>query len=83
MLVLGQNVKYDQDKIARLGFTIRSLASDTMLKASAINPELPKRLALIRLYLQKYAFTKTRECTKVGYTICLWDVPEMRALRKK
>lgn len=42
--VVGQNFKYDQDKIKRLGFIIRSLASDTMLKAFAINPELPKGL---------------------------------------
>jgi len=43
--IVGQNFKYDQDKIVRLGFTIKSLASDTMLKAFAINPELPKGLA--------------------------------------
>lgn len=43
--IVGQNFKYDQDKIARLGFSIRSLASDVMLKTFAINPELPKRLA--------------------------------------
>lgn len=43
--VVGQNFKYDQDKIRRLGFIIRSLYSDTMLKAFAINPELPKNLA--------------------------------------
>ncbi|HWY33591.1 MAG TPA: DNA polymerase [Nitrosopumilaceae archaeon] len=43
--IIGQNFKYDQDKIARLGFKIRSLFSDTMLKAFAINPELPKNLA--------------------------------------
>lgn len=43
--VVGQNFKYDQDKIRRLGFTIGGLASDTMLKAFCINPELPKNLA--------------------------------------
>lgn len=42
---VGQNFKYDQDKIRRLGFIIRKLASDTMLKAFAINPEFPKNLA--------------------------------------
>jgi len=42
---VGQNFNYDRDKIRRLGFIIRHLASDTMLKAFAINPELPKRLA--------------------------------------
>jgi uracil-DNA glycosylase family 4 len=43
--IVGQNFNYDRDKIRRLGFIIRFLASDTMLKAFAINPELPKRLA--------------------------------------
>jgi len=43
--IVGQNFKYDQDKLKRLGFIIRKLASDTMLKAFTINPELPKRLA--------------------------------------
>jgi len=43
--IVGQNFNYDRDKIKRLGFIIRNLASDTMLKAFAINPELPKRLA--------------------------------------
>jgi uracil-DNA glycosylase family 4 len=43
--IIGQNFKYDQDKIRRLGFRIRRLVSDTMLKAFVINPELPKNLA--------------------------------------
>ena len=43
--IVGQNFNYDRDKIGRLGFNIQNLASDTMLKAFAINPELPKRLA--------------------------------------
>jgi DNA polymerase I-like protein with 3'-5' exonuclease and polymerase domains len=43
--IVGQNFNYDRDKIKRLGFIIRRLASDTMLKAHAINPELPKGLA--------------------------------------
>jgi len=42
---IGQNFKYDQDKITRLGLPIDSLFSDTMLKAFVINPELPKNLA--------------------------------------
>src|SRR5256885_12130884 len=40
--IVGQNFGYDRDKIRRLGFVIKSLASDTMLKAFVINPELPK-----------------------------------------
>ena len=43
--VRGSNFNYDRDKIKRLGFIVRSLYSDTMLKAFAINPELPKNLA--------------------------------------
>ncbi len=43
--IIGQNFNYDRDKIKRLGFIIRRLCSDTMLKAHAINPELPKSLA--------------------------------------
>jgi hypothetical protein len=43
--IIGQNFKYDEDKINRLGYIIRSLFSDTMLKAFAIHPELPKNLA--------------------------------------
>jgi uracil-DNA glycosylase family 4 len=43
--IVGQNFNYDRDKIKRLGFVIRHLVSDTMLKAHAINPELPKGLA--------------------------------------
>lgn len=43
--VIGQNFKYDQDKIQRLGFRIGGLASDTLLKSFTINPELPKNLA--------------------------------------
>lgn len=43
--IIGQNFNYDRDKIKRLGFIIRRLASDVMLKAHAINPELLKGLA--------------------------------------
>lgn len=43
--VVGQNFGYDRDKIKRLGFSIRGLKSDLMLKSFAIHPELPKNLA--------------------------------------
>lgn len=43
--IVGQNFNYDRDKIKRLGFIIRHLVSDTMMKAMALNPELPKGLA--------------------------------------
>ncbi len=42
--VIGQNFNYDRDKLIRLGFIIKRLISDTMFKAFAINPELPKGL---------------------------------------
>jgi uracil-DNA glycosylase family 4 len=54
MAVVGQNFNYDRDKILRLGFIIRKLADDTMLKAHAINPELPKGLGfLTSLYTEE------------------------------
>lgn len=43
--IIGQNFNYDRDKIRRIGFVIKKLVSDTMFKAFAINPELPKGLA--------------------------------------
>lgn len=42
---VGQNFKYDQDKIERLGFRFWHIRHDVMLKSHAINPELPKNLA--------------------------------------
>lgn len=44
---IGQNFKYDEDKLVRLGLPIHALHSDTMLKAFTINPELPKGLAFL------------------------------------
>lgn len=43
--ILGQNYKYDEDKLVRIGFKPRKLVSDTMMKSFAISPELPKGLA--------------------------------------
>lgn len=43
--IIGQNFNYDRDKIQRLGFSIKSLKSDIMLKAQALCPEFPKSLA--------------------------------------
>lgn len=43
--IVGQNFNYDRDKIKRLGFIINRLVSDTMMKAQALHPELPKSLA--------------------------------------
>lgn len=43
--VIGHNFNYDRDKLKRLGFTIKKYLHDTMLKAQAYHPELPKNLA--------------------------------------
>jgi len=45
MRIIGQNFKYDDDKLRRLGFTFHSIFSDTMLKSFTISPELPTNLA--------------------------------------
>lgn len=42
--VIGQNFNYDRDKILRLGFNVKNLKNDIMLKAQALNPEFPKSL---------------------------------------
>lgn len=43
--IIGQNFKYDDDKLRRIGFRIGKLGSDLLLKAFTLNPELPKNLA--------------------------------------
>lgn len=56
--IVGQNFNYDRDKIRRLGFAIRRIYSDTMLKAFAINPELPKGLAFLTSIYTREPFYK-------------------------
>lgn len=56
--IIGQNFNYDRDKIRRLGFIIRKLKSDVMLKGFAINPELPKRLAFNQSIYTREPFYK-------------------------
>jgi len=56
--VIGQNLKYDQDKLARLGFAFRSVLSDTLLKSFAINSELPKSLAFLTSICTEEPFYK-------------------------
>lgn len=52
--IIGQNFNYDRDKLYRLGFAIRDVYSDTMMKAQALNPELPKGLAFnVSLYTEE------------------------------
>jgi len=43
--IIGQNFNYDRDKILRLGFNVKNLKSDIMLKAQALHPEFPKKLS--------------------------------------
>lgn len=54
----GQNFNYDRDKIRRLGFRIRKLAADLMLKAMALNPEFSKSLAFNTSLFTKEVFYK-------------------------
>jgi DNA polymerase I-like protein with 3'-5' exonuclease and polymerase domains len=56
--IVGQNFNYDRDKLRRLGFTIRRIHSDTLLKAFAINPELPKGLAFLTSIYTREPFYK-------------------------
>ena len=56
--VVGQNLKYDQDKLYRLGFPFRGVASDTLLKSFALNSELPKSLAFLTSIYTEEPFYK-------------------------
>lgn len=56
--IVGQNFNYDRDKIRRLGFAIQRIHSDTLLKAFAINPELPKGLAFLTSIYTREPFYK-------------------------
>lgn len=56
--IVGQNFKYDHDKIRRIGFDIRSLASDTMFKGFAISPEYPKGLGFLTSIYTEEPFYK-------------------------
>jgi uracil-DNA glycosylase family 4 len=56
--IVGQNFNYDRDKLRRLGFAIRRIHSDTMLKGFAINPELPKGLAFLTSIYTREPFYK-------------------------
>src|SRR3990167_2817703 len=42
---IGQNFKYDEDKLNRLGFYFHSLYWDTMIGTHCISSEMPKGLA--------------------------------------
>lgn len=66
--VRGANFKYDEDKIKRLGFLIKALKSDTMLKAFTINPELPKSLAFNTSIYTEEPFYKNEGMYQGSYT---------------
>lgn len=44
---LGQNFKYDEDKINRLGFYLDMLWGDTSIASHVLNPEMPKALEFL------------------------------------
>lgn len=64
---IGQNFGFDRDKIKRLGFLIKYLHSDTMLKAFAINPELPKNLAFLTSIYTEQQFYKNEGMYEGSY----------------
>jgi DNA polymerase len=44
---IGQNFKYDEDKILRLGFVLDMLWGDTSIASHVLNPEMPKFLGFL------------------------------------
>ncbi len=44
---VGQNIKFDQGRLESIGFIIRNIVSDTMLKNHTIYPEFPKKLQVV------------------------------------
>lgn len=56
--IVGQNIGYDRDKLKRFGFSIKRIHSDTLLKAFAIYPELPKNLAFLTSIYTEEPFYK-------------------------
>ncbi len=44
---IGQNWKFDADKLATIGLSMKGLYADTMLLASVVNPEFPKSLGFL------------------------------------
>jgi len=41
--LIGQNIKYDEFKLGRIGFELPNVYSDTLIKTRVIFPELPKK----------------------------------------
>lgn len=44
---IGQNFKYDEDKLRRLGFYLNELWGDTSIASHVLNPEMPKSLEFL------------------------------------
>jgi len=44
---IGQNFKFDQERLEALGFVVNNFYADTMLLAHTIQPEFPKSLAFL------------------------------------
>ena len=55
---VGQNFKYDEDKLRRLGFTIRNFFADTHLMSACVNPELQRDLAFLTSMYTEEPFYK-------------------------
>lgn len=70
--IIGQNFNYDRDKIRRIGFIIRKLRSDIMLKCHAINPELPKSLAFNTSIYTREPFYKNEGMYEGSFTDLLY-----------
>lgn len=56
--IVGQNFKYDEDKLIRIGLRPRKLISDTMMKSFAWSPEFPLGLAFQTSILTEEPFYK-------------------------
>src|SRR6185295_16680552 len=56
--IIGQNFNYDRNKLSRLGFAVKRIYSDVMLKGFTINPELPKGLAFFTSIYTREPFYK-------------------------
>lgn len=69
MKIIGQNFKYDEPKLRKLGLYIHSLYSDTMLKGHVVCPEFPKNLAFQTSIHTREPFYKNEyEAFKSGKT---------------
>lgn len=57
--IIGQNLKYDQDKLEKIGFKLGPLYIDTLLLGHAVNPEFPvKKLEFWTSYYTEEPYYK-------------------------